>query len=381
MSAAAYLSQPFVDENFNFRGKVLSGQEEQKPRWKRGISVVNSFLSDEIGQIYIKKHFPASSKSMVESMCQDLKSAFGERIKKLSWMTDATKAHATKKLESFTIEVGYPSFFRDYSNLTIDDDLFGNTERAIQSEWLFWKSKYGTPVDRRIWAMPPQTVNAYNMPTFNTVVFPAAILQAPFFNPKADPAVNYGAIGAVIGHEMTHGFDDQGRMFNERGQLFDWWTEKDVEEFNKRAKKYGDQFANFHEEIPKNHSINPELTMGEIIADLGGLTLALDAYHSSLVNRSGDPISNIIASAVETVKSGTRSSFEGARRVFLGFSQVWRSKETEEALLMSLASDPHPPGNARTIVPMSNLKAWYDAFNVKSGEKFHLDENDRVEIW
>jgi putative endopeptidase len=280
-------------------------------------------------------------------------------------MTNATRQRALQKLQAFEIQVGYPRKWRNYSGLHIDaGDLFGNAERLIAFEWAHSLSKLGHAVDRDEWAMPPQTVNAYNMPPMNMVVFPAAILQPPFFDPDADMAVNFGGIGVVIGHEMTHGFDDAGRQYDATGRLRDWWTDADALEFSRRSSQYGQQFAEFTSGIPRGHHINPNVTMGENIADLGGVTLALEAYRQYARNAS--------AKSLKLPFTGSTSDGkEGDRRVLLAFAQ---------ALVQQLATDPHPPANARVNVPLCNLDAWYEAFNISSGNMTR-PLADRVKIW
>jgi len=359
---ASILSDRFVSAAFHF-SKALSGQKTLSPRWKRGVRSLNAHMGQAVGKQFTDKFFPASAKLQVVELTQQLKAAFKVRLSNVNWMTDATKQKALDKLASFSIEVGYPKKIHDYTSLRVDaNDLYGNIERSIAFGWELDLGKLGKPVDRDEWVMTPQTVNAYNMPSFNQVVFPAAILQPPFFDPKADMAVNYGGIGAVIGHEMTHAFDDQGRHYNAEGKLEDWWTKADDKAFKSRAEAYANQFAKFDLGVPGAH-IKPDLTEGEDIADLGGLTLALDAY---------------VASCKGKMLSPPRS---GIRNVFLGWAQVWREKTRPDALLNQLVSDPHPPPQARVDIPMKNIAAWYEAFDVQEGEKHYLPENERVVIW
>lgn len=284
-SLASILSERFVKESFKF-SQAMSGQKEQSPRWKRAVNSVNAHMGEAVGQVFVQKFFPASSKLKVEGLTQELKKAFRKRLQNLDWMTDATKKKAIKKLDMFSIQVGYPKKFRRYDELRVDEkDLFGNIERSLAADWQRDLNRLGKPVDKDEWAMNPQTVNAYNMPNFNEVVFPAAVLQPPFFDPEADMAVNYGGIGGVIGHEMTHGFDDSGRHYNEHGQLEDWWTDDDAKEFQRRAGAYDQQFVEFDLQVPGAH-VKPNLTTGEDIADLGGLTLALEAYSSHVAAKA-----------------------------------------------------------------------------------------------
>mmetsp|Transcript_103805 Transcript_103805/g.163927 ORF Transcript_103805/g.163927 Transcript_103805/m.163927 type:complete len:698 (+) Transcript_103805:103-2196(+) len=358
---APLLSARFVNASFKF-SQLMTGQQVLSARWKRAVRASNQYMGDEVGKAYVDAHFPESSKKKVEGLTIELKKAFETRLKQVEWMTNETKQKALAKLASFTIQVGYPLKFKNYSALVVNaSDLYGNVQRSIALEWNNDLAKLGKPVDRNEWAMTPQTVNAYNMPDFNQVVFPAAILQPPFFDPEADMAVNYGGIGAVIGHEMTHGFDDEGRKYNARGQLEDWWTPADDEEFKKRASQYGQQFQEF--DLGIDAHIKPDLTMGEDIADLGGLTMALEAYANS-------------QAAVDGIDQA-----EGVRRVFLGYAQVWRQKQRQEALLNQLVSDPHPPSRARVDIPCRNLDKWYSAFSVEEGQKLYLPSEKRVSVW
>jgi len=361
-TVAPILSERFVNESFKF-SKAMSGQKELSPRWKRATESLNGHMGEAVGQVFVQKFFPASAKLKVEGLTQELKKAFRKRLEKLDWMKSATKKKALAKLDSFSIMVGYPNKFRDYDGLDVSEtDLVGNVKRSFVFDWNYELGHLGKPVDRNEWAMNPQTVNAYNMPQFNQVVFPAAMLQPPFFDPEADMAVNYGGIGAVIGHEMSHGFDDQGRHFNAKGQLEDWWTDADDKEFQRRAGAYDDQFVKFNLNVSKAH-IKPNLTMGEDIADLGGLTFALDAFLATTGNKT------------------LADNREGIRRVFLGWAQVWREKSLKDALLDQLASDPHPPSIARVNIPCHNIAAWYDAFDVKPGQHLYLPEDQRIVIW
>jgi len=363
-NAASVLPSVFVDAAFEFN-KVLSGAKTLSPRWKRGVRLLNAHMGEEVGRKYVEKHFPPTSKQQVQLLISNLKDAFGLRIKRLDWMTSPTKEKALTKLSAFDAQVGYPKKFQSYENLTVDEaDLYGNVERAIAFDWAIQLARLGKPVDRDIWDMTPQTVNAYFDPLKTQIVLPAAILQPPFFDPHADMAVNYGAIGAVIGHEMTHGFDDQGRQYDGKGQLSNWWTPADERQFMARAKRYGEQFANFDLGLADAH-INPDLTIGENIADLGGLTLALDAYHAYRASAGGS----------------SDGELEEDRRLFFGFSQVWREKVRDETAKLDLVSDPHSPPKARTDVPVSNLAAWARAFGVTQGGGLARAEADRVKIW
>jgi putative endopeptidase len=286
------------------------------------------------------------------------------RIEHLDWMTQPTKTKALEKLAAFTVKIGYPDKWRDYSGLTIKpDDLYGNVNRASTFDWNFRVGRLGGPVDRSEWGMTPSTINAYYNPTGNEIVFPAAILQPPFFDPDGDMAVNYGAIGGVIGHETTHGFDDQGRLYDGTGRLTDWWTPEDAKKFAAEAAKLGKQYSSF--EVLPGAKINGDLTMGENIADLGGLLLALDAYHASLHGRPAPILDGLT----------------GDQRVFLGWAQVWRGKTRDDALRQQLVSDPHSPERARVDVPMRNIDAFYTAFGIKPGDPMYVAPADRVRIW
>lgn len=374
-AVAPALSERFVNASFAFM-KVMTGQKKLASRWKRAVESLNVHMGDAIGQVFVQQFFPASAKQKVEALTQELKKAFGNRLQKSDWMTDATKRKALTKLDSFSIEVGYPSKFRDYDGLVVKGhDLLGNIRRSYSFDWNYSLGKLGKPVDRKEWAMNPQTVNAYNMLEFNQVVFPAAILQPPFFDPEADMAINYGGIGAVIGHEMTHGFDDAGRKYNAKGQLEDWWTKDDAKEFSRRAGAYDEQFVGFDLKVPEAH-IKRNLTTGEDIADLGGLTLALDAYKS--YRAAKDTAVSFLAAAAQRRSVDQQ---EGIRRVFLGWAQVWRTKQRPDALLRALSADPHPPSRARVDIPCRNMPAWYDAFGVQKGQKNYLSEEERVVLW
>jgi len=361
--AAPYLSSQFVDLQWGFRSKELSGAQAQRPRWKRSISVVEATLGEALGRDYVATYFPLESKAKMDTLVADLRTALKVRIDNLSWMSDATKAKAQEKLSRFGVKIGYPDKWRDYSALEVKaDDLYGNMQRSNAFGWNYQLSKLDQPVDPLTWGMTPQTVNAYYSPTRNEIVFPAAILQPPFFDPEADPAVNYGGIGGVIGHEITHGFDDQGRHYDGAGFLADWWTAEDSTKFEAQAKIYGQQYDAF-EVLPGLH-VKGSMTMGENIADLGGNLLGLDAYRMSL---KGAP-------------SPVLDSFTGDQRVFLGFAQVWRTKYREDAMRQRIASDVHSPAMFRVIGPVRNIEAWYKAFNVTGG-KYYLKPEDRVNIW
>ena len=374
-NAAPYLSRPFSDARFAFRDKMLVGQKQEAPRWKRAKLAVagddcaanpNSCfgtLNWGVGQLYAERYFPASTKAAIELLVGDVKAAFRRRLQALDWMGPATRREALKKLDTYTIKVGYPDKWRDYSNVVIRrDDLVGNVRRAAAADWAFTVERSGGPVDKSDWLMTPQTNDAYNG-SLRDIVFPAGILQAPMFDPNADKAFNYGAIGAVIGHELTHGFDDQGRKIDASGALRDWWTLKDAAEFKRRAKMLGDQYAQF-EPLPGIH-INPDLTMGENIADLGGLTMALDAYHQSLHGQ----------------KAPVLGGLTGDQRVFLGWAQAWAGKATSEEIKRLTTSDPHSYRKYRVNGVVRNIDGWYSAFAVKPDGKLYLPPAKRARIW
>ncbi|KQR61464.1 M13 family metallopeptidase [Brevundimonas sp. Leaf168] len=362
--ASPYLSKAFVDARFDFRGKTLRGQPENRPRWNRGVALVDGQLGEVLAQEYVRLHFPASSKAQMEALVGNIRDAMTERLKTLDWMSEPTREQALYKMSKFGVKIGYPDKWRSYDGLELKaDDLYGNVERSSAFEWAYKRGKIGKPVDPLEWGMTPQTVNAYYNPPRNEIVFPAAILQAPFFDPNADPAVNYGGIGAVIGHEITHGFDDQGRKSDGDGVLRDWWTPEDAARFEARAKVLGDIYDKL-EPIPGVH-VNGDLTMGENIADLGGLLLALDAYHKSL---DGQPAPVI-------------DGLTGDQRVFLGWAQVWREKSREAALKEQLTTDPHSPGPVRAATSPRNIDAWYAAFGVSPDQKEYIAPEARARIW
>ncbi len=362
--ASPYLSSAFVDNNFNFYGRVLGGQPENRPRWKRGVQQVDGSLGEVLGREFVARHFPAESKAQMEELVANLRRAMTARIENLDWMSPETRQQALYKMSRFGVKIGYPDEWREYDGLRLEPgDLYGNVERSAAFEWAFNLAKVGRPVNPLEWGMTPQTVNAYYNPVRNEIVFPAAILQAPFFDPHADPAVNYGGIGAVIGHEITHGFDDQGRKTDGDGVLRDWWTPEDAAKFEARAAVLGAQYSAL---TPlEGVSVNGDLTMGENIADLGGLLLALDAYHMSL-NGAEAPVIN---------------GLTGDQRVFLGWAQVWRNNSRDEALRQQVTVDPHAPAQYRAAVPPRNIDAWYAAFGVQPGDEQYLAPEARARIW
>jgi putative endopeptidase len=362
--ASPYLSKEFDQANYEFRSKTLSGQPVQQPRWKRGVNTVDNNIGEALGKLYVQAYFPAESKAKMEALVGDIRTAMKTRIDGLDWMSPETKVKAQEKLAKFRVKIAYPDKWRDYSGLTIKDgDLYGNMERASAFEWDYRAARLGGPVDDEEWGMTPPTINAYYSSTKNEIVFPAAILQPPFFDPDGDPAVNYGGIGGVIGHEITHGFDDQGRKSDGDGKLTDWWTAEDAAKFNAQAAKFGKQYAAV-EVLPGAH-INGDLTMGENIADLGGLLLALDAYHVSLGGKPAPVIDGMT----------------GDQRVFLGWAQVWRGKYREDRMRQQLVTDPHSPPKYRVDVPIKNIDAFYEAFGVKPGDGMYVAPADRVRIW
>ena len=360
---APLLSSPFVNENFAFYSNTLSGVPQLKERWKRGVDLVNGSMGEAVGQIYVDRYFPPESKAKMDELVRNLIAAMDIRLSKLTWMAPETKAKARVKLAAFTPKIGYPDKWRDYSTLQVmPGDVLGNADRVAAFEYKRQLDKIGKPVDRTEWLMTPQTVNAYANPLMNEVVFPAAILQAPFFDPAADPAVNYGAIGAVIGHEISHHFDDQGRKFDPKGNFSEWWSPQDVERFKTYTDKVVAQYAAY-EPIPGGH-VNGELTLGENMADLAGVNVAYDAYKISLKGKPAPVI----------------GGYTGDQRFFLGFGQVWQTKAREAAVRQQLTTDPHTPGNWRAYV-VRNLDPWYKAFAVKPGQKYYLAPTDRIKVW
>jgi putative endopeptidase len=361
--ASDYLSKRFVDSKFEFT-KQLTGAKELRPRWRRGIGQVDGRLGEVLGETYVQRYFPAESKAQMEQLVANLKTAAAKRIQANSWMEPATKQAAIAKLARMDVMVGYPDKFRDYSKLVVKtDDLYGNVKRSSAFEWDYQLSDLGKPVDRKKWAMSPATVNAYNGGLENKIVFPAGILQPPLFDPQADAAVNYGAIGAVIGHEIMHGFDDQGRKIDATGAVRDWWTPGDAERFKKLTDELGRQYASY--EAAPGVFINGSLTMGENIGDMSGLEVAYEAYKISLGGKPAPVIDGLT----------------GDQRFFLAFAQAWRGEQRPEAIKTQVASDPHSPRRFRVIGPTRNLDAWYEAFKIQPGSKFYLPPEKRVRIW
>jgi predicted metalloendopeptidase len=362
--AAPILNQDFVDLRFDFHSKTLSGIEEQEPRWKRAVNAVNSVLGEVVGKVYVKKHFKPEAKARMVELVHNLQLSFEDRINQLDWMSSETKQQALHKLMKFIAKIGYPDKWKDYSKLQIKkDELVLNYKRSNLVEYEREIQKLGKPIDRDEWFMTPQTVNAYYNPPMNEVVFPAAILQPPFFNMQADDAVNYGAIGAVIGHELTHGFDDQGRRVDGTGNLRDWWTEEDEKRFKERAQILVKQYAAYNP-LDTLH-LNGELTLGENIADLGGLTISYNAYKKSL----------------KGIKAPVIDGLSGDQRFFLGWAQVWRRKYRDEELRRRILTDPHSPSRYRVVGVVANMPEFYAAFDLKEGDKLYRPEETRVKIW
>ena len=365
-SAAPYLSSPFVNENFAFYGTTLTGIPVLKERWKRGVALVESALGEAVGQFYVERHFPAAAKARMVQLVDNLIEAYRTSINSLDWMSDETNVKALDKLQKFTPKIGYPDKWRDYSALEIKrGDLMGNLARISKFRGDFEYNKVGKPVDKSEWLMTPQTVNAYYHPLMNEIVFPAAILQPPFFDLEADDAANYGGIGAVIGHEIGHGFDDQGSRYDGDGNLSNWWSDQDRAEFEKRTSKLIEQYnALAPEEVPDT-KVNGALTIGENIGDLGGSTIAYKAYKLALAGKEAPII----------------DGFTGDQRFFLGYAQIWRSKIRSEAMKVRLATDPHSPGEFRCNQILKNLTEFHEAFDVKPGDELYMAESERVRIW
>ncbi|WP_281639634.1 M13 family metallopeptidase [Capnocytophaga sputigena] len=365
---ASNLTKELDELSFNFYSKELQGQQEQRPMNKRALSVINGILGEAFGKLYVEKYFPPKAKEEMVTLVDYLKKSFAQHIKDVTWMSDATKEKALAKLNKFTVKVGYPDKWEDYSKLTIEPAAktvyFANLQRV--SEWAYQKSleKVGKPVDKTKWGMSPQTVNAYYNPLYNEIVFPAAILQPPFFNFEADPAVNFGGIGAVIGHEMTHGFDDSGAEFDGDGNLKNWWTPEDKKNFENATKALAKQYDQY--EPVKGVFVNGTFTSGENIADLGGVNIAFDALQMYLKDKGNvDKISN----------------FTQDQRFFISWGTVWRTLSTDKYLTNQVKTDPHSPGYFRSFGPLVNVDAWYKAFDVKEGDKLYKKPEDRVKIW
>jgi putative endopeptidase len=366
---APYLTEALVDANFDFYGRTLTGAQELRDRWKRGVSLVQGVLGEAVGKVYVERHFPPAHKERMETLVANLVAAYRESISQLDWMGEQTRAKALAKLEAFTPKIGYPAHWRDYSALEVSaDDLLGNVRRAYAFEQDRELAKIGKPIDRDEWFMTPQTVNAYYNPGMNEIVFPAAILQPPFFDADADDAVNYGGIGAVIGHELGHGFDDQGSKYDGDGRLEDWWTADDRAEFETRTKSLIDQYSQFSPvQLDGSHHVNGELTIGENIGDLGGLSIALRAYRIAL----GTPLD----------EAPVIDGLTGVQRVFYGWAQVWQAKGRDEEMIRRLATDPHSPNEFRCNGVVRNVDEFYTAFDVQPGDALYLPPQERVRIW
>ncbi|MEZ5895066.1 MAG: M13 family metallopeptidase [Parvularculaceae bacterium] len=361
---ADILPAQFDELNFAFYGTQLRGALKQRERWKRAIDAVDDGLGEAVGKLYVEEYFPPQSKEMMEALVDNLKEALKERIEVLPWMTEETKTQALAKLENFTPKIGYPDIWRDYAGLSVvRGDAYGNAKRAARFDWDYDVARLDAPVDKTEWGMTPQTVNAYYSPTRNEIVFPAAILQAPFFDPHADAAVNYGGIGAVIGHEIGHGFDDQGRKSDGEGKLRDWWTSEDADAFQTLADEIGAQYSSY-EPLP-GFAVNPELTMGENIGDIGGLAMAYHAYKIALGGEEAPVL----------------DGFTGDQRFFLSWAQVWKRVVRDEALKNQIASDPHAPAKFRVNGVVRNMDPWYNAFGVEEDQALYLPPDARVEIW
>ena len=363
--SAAYLSDDFLIVSFEFYGKTLSGIKELRPRWKRGVDVVSDAMGEALGQMYVEKHFPPAAKKRMLELVKNLQTALGERINNLSWMSDSTKMKAQEKLAAFTVKIGYPNKWRDYSELEINkaDPYFVNAIRSNNFDFNYMISKFNKPVDKDEWLMTPQTVNAYYSPATNEICFPAAILQPPFFNMEADDAVNYGAIGVVIGHEMTHGFDDQGRLYDKEGNLSNWWNADDTERFKERAEVLVKFFDNII--VIDTIRANGRLTLGENIADQGGLQVSWHAYQNSLAGKTAPVIENYTA----------------AQRFFIGYATVWAGNIRDEEIRNLTKIDPHSLGKWRVNAALPHIDAWYDAFDITPENKMFVPKEERVSIW
>lgn len=363
-TAAARLNSDIDAQNFEFYSKTIAGIEEQRDMWRRGVNIVNGTLGELVGKVYVKKHFPPEAKARMETLVTNLTAAYDVSIRNLDWMGDETKKEALDKLSKFTTKIGYPDEWRDYSAIEIRaDDLYGNLQRAALAEYKRQLDRQGGPVDKGEWGMTPQTVNAGYSPWANSITFPAAILQPPFFNLDAEEAINYGAIGVAIGHEIGHGFDDSGSAFDGDGALRNWWTDEDRAEFEKRTSKLIAQYDAY--KPFDDLSVNGEFTLGENIGDLGGLGITYLAYQMSL-NGEESPVID---------------GFTGEQRVFIGYAQVWRNKYRDERLRQLIETDPHAPSMYRANGGVRNLPEWYDAFDVQEGDALYLPPEERVKIW
>ncbi|MFM2226259.1 MAG: hypothetical protein RJA07_2461 [Bacteroidota bacterium] len=363
-SSAPYLTKAFRDAQFEFYGKTLNGQKVQQPRWKQMTSAVDGGLGELAGQLYVKKYFTENAKKRMDELVSNITAAYKTRLQKLDWMTDATKTKALEKLAAIMRKIGYPDKWKKYDDVEITRDNYFANVKSIQKHGMHeMLGKLGKPVDKTEWGMTPPTVNAYYNPSYNEIVFPAGILQWPFFDENSDDAINYGGIGMVIGHEITHGFDDQGRQYDAQGNMKDWWTKEDAEKFEAKTKGLINQYGSC--KILEGINVNGELTLGENIADFGGLAIGYDAYKMTKQGQANEKI----------------DGFTGDQRFFLGFAQVWRVKKREELMRMSIKTDPHSPAMFRVNVPLMNFEPFYKAFNVKEGDKMYLKPEDRAKIW
>ncbi|AZQ58938.1 M13 family peptidase [Maribacter sp. MJ134] len=360
---ASRLNEALDKQNWEFYSKELRGTKEQRPMWRRGVSTVNGTLGEVVGKVYVKRHFPPEAKEHMETLVENLLKAYEVSIKELDWMSEATKKEALDKLSKFTPKIGYPDKWKSYDIDINPDDLFGNLRRSSLMEYDRELAKLGQPIDKDEWGMTPQTVNAYYNPTMNEIVFPAAILQPPFFDLDAEDAVNYGAIGAVIGHEIGHGFDDMGSTFDGDGAMRNWWTDADKEEFKKRTGALVEQYNGY--EVLPDLNVNGEFTLGENIGDLGGLSIALKAYKMSL----GEDEAPVM------------DGFTGEQRVFIGYAQAWRNKARDEAIRVQISTDPHSPAALRVNGIVRNVPEFYTAFDIKETDSLYLAPEERVKIW
>jgi len=363
-NTASHLTTSLDKANFEFYGKTLYGTEKQEDDWKRAVNAVNESLGEVVGKVYVEKHFSPEAKERMTEMVKNLLKAYAESIKKLDWMSEATKKQALAKVDKFMIKIGYPDKWIDYSSLkVVKNDLYGNAQRSTEFEYNRLLNKLGKPVDRTEWGMTPQTVNAYYNPSLNEIVFPAAILQPPFFDLKADDAVNYGGIGAVIGHEIGHGFDDQGATFDGDGVMRNWWTDADLKAFKAKTEALVAQYNGF--KVFPDLNVNGTFTLGENIGDLGGLSIAIKAYKMSLNGKEAPKM----------------DGYTGMQRVFLGWGQVWLDKSREESLRSQVAGDPHSPAKFRINGVVRNVPEFYEAFNIKPTDSLYLAPEKRVKIW
>jgi endothelin-converting enzyme/putative endopeptidase len=363
-SNATFLPRAFDDANFEFYGHTLGGIQQQRDRWKRGLGVLNATLGEAVGEIYVRRHFPETSRQQMTELVGDLRAALGERLRANQWMDEATRTQALAKLAAFDPRIGNPVRYIDYSSIRVDpNDLLGNVIRAAEFQQNLQLSRLPNPVDRSLWAMTPQTINAYYSPLTNQITFPAAILQPPYFNSAADPAVNYGAIGAVIGHEIGHGFDDNGRRFDPQGRLRDWWSAESATRFTALTTRLGAQYSGYQS---AGQHINGQLTMGENIGDLGGIEMAYAAYQRYQARHG---------------RARVIGGLTGDQRFFLAYAQAWRNNVREDALRQQVLTDPHSPPEWRVNGVVRNVDAWYRAFNVQPGDRLYLPPEQRVHIW